>query len=321
MTEPYFQSRTFSQVVDEGYSTKPRHKIFGSFLYQDTNTYFFSRTNTGKSMLAFQIGLSAATGISFDNCLALKNESAPMKVLIVDLENDSSIISNRHGIVKTNTDPLLLENLVYIHENPIVRPVFSYPLLDKIELAAVEHQAKLIILDNISRILPDLLKAEDVARVIEFMKRIRQNTGASFLVIGHTTKTDTRTAITPQSYYGSSSLQNFFPEIFFLDSTKDGRFFLCHAKTKRAECYIENVTVLTRGEHPIAGIGFNFQQIQNLSEIQLPMALTNKKDLRRGSLSQFKQEIAILESAGVKRSRIAELCNVSRSAISQVFKT
>ena len=46
--------------------------------------------------------------------------------------------------------------------------------------AALDHQAKLIILDNISRILPDLLKADDVARVIEFMKRIRQNIGASF---------------------------------------------------------------------------------------------------------------------------------------------
>jgi RecA-family ATPase len=321
MSEQYFQSCTFSQVVDEGYSTKPRRKIFGSFLYQDTNTYFFSRTNTGKSMLAFQIGLSAATGISFDNCYALHNESAPMKVLIVDLENDPAIISNRHGIVKINTDPLLLENIIYIHENPVVRPVFSYDLLAKIEKAAVEHQAHLIILDNISRILPDLLKADDVARVIEFMKRIRQNIGASFLVIGHTTKTDHRTAITPQSYYGSSSLQNFFPEIFFLDATKDGRFFLCHAKTKREECYIDNVPVFTRGDHPVAGIGFTFQQIQALSDIQLPMALSTRDSPKRRSLSNYKEEISILDNAGVKRSRIAELCGVSKSAITQFFES
>lgn len=320
MSENYFQSRTFAEVVDEGSLSKPRRKIFGSFLYENTNTYVFSRTNLGKSILAFQIGLAAATGRSFDNCLALKNEAEPMKVLIVDLENEPSIINDRHGIVKTNTDPLLLENLIYLHEDPIVKPVFSFDLLSKIEQVAFAHQARLIILDNISRILPDLLKAEDVARVIEFMKRIRQNIGASFLVIGHTTKSDTRTAITPQSYYGSSSLQNFFPEIFFLDATKDGRFFLCHAKTKHAECYIENVPVLIRGEHPVAGIGFNFQQIQSLSDIQLPMVLTTKKDSRRGSLSQYKQEIAILESAGVKRSRIAEFCNVSRSAISKVFE-
>ena len=116
-------------VVDEGYCTKPRHKIFGSFLYEDTNTYLFSRTNTRKSMLAFQIGLSAATGISFDNCYALQNESKPMKVLIVDLENDPAILSNRHGIAKINTDPVLLQNLIYVHENPIVKPVFSYELL------------------------------------------------------------------------------------------------------------------------------------------------------------------------------------------------
>ena len=151
------------------------------------------------------------------------------------------------------------------------------------------------------------------------MKRIRQNIGASFLVIGHTTKSDTRTAITPQSYYGSSSLQNFFPEIFFLDATKDGRFFLCHAKTKHAECYTENVPVLTRGDHPVAGIGFTFQQIQSLSEIQLPMVLTSRDGSKRTNLSKYKNEIAILESSGVNRTTIAAMCDVARSTIYRLF--
>ena len=227
----------------------------------------------------------------------------------------------RHGAAELSCEPDLLANLIYVHENPIVRPVFSYELLARIEKAALDHQAKLIILDNISRILPDLLKADDVARVIEFMKRIRQNIGASFLVIGHTTKSDHRTAITPQSYYGSSSLQNFFPEIFFLDATKDGRFFLCHAKTKRQECYIDNVPVLTSGDHPVAGVGFTFQQIQALSEIQLPMSLTSRDGPKRGSLSKYKEEISILDNAGVKRTRIAEMCGVGRALITRILES
>ncbi len=318
--DDYFRSRTFSQVVDEGFNSKPGRRIFGSFLYENTNTYLFSRTNTGKSMLAFQIGLAAATGSSFDNCIALRNESEPMKVLIADLENDPAIISNRHAIAKTNFDPRLLENLVYLHENPVVKPVFSYEMLDKIYKIALEHKAKLIILDNISRIMPFLLKAEDVARVIEFMKRIRQTIGASFLIIGHTTKMDARIAITPQSYYGSSSLQNFFPEIFFLDTAKDGKFFLCQAKTKHKEHYIETVPVLTRGSHPLAGVGFTFEKMMTTSEIQLPYSHPSEPRLKKRDLNIFFKEILILANKNVSCQVIAEIFNVDRRSIYRILE-
>lgn len=132
---------------------------------------------------------------------------------------------------------MLSANLLYLREKIENKMMVGFELLQKIEKAAVDNNARLIIIDNISRILPDLLKAEDVSKVIEFMKRIRQNTGASFLVFGHCVKSDPRTAISPQSYFGSAHLMNFFTEMFFLDATKDDRFFLCHSKTKRTENY------------------------------------------------------------------------------------
>ena len=319
--DDYFQARTVSRVVDEGFNSKPKHKIFGSFLYTDTNTYFFSRTNTGKSMLAFQIGLAAATGTSFDNCLALRNESEPMKVLIADLENDDATISERHGIIKTKFDPLLLNNLVFLHENPVVTPLFSYYMLDKIYKKAIEEKADLIILDNISRILPDLLKAEDVARVIEFMNRIRQTIGASFLIIGHTTKTDSRIAITPQSYYGSSSLQNFFREIFYLDTTKDENFFLSHAKTKYKEEYVKTVPLLTRGSHPLSGVGFTYQSMMAVSDIRLPYSLTPEIQHRKRDLNAYLNQILILDERGTSCQVIADIFNVDRRSIYRILET
>ena len=315
----YFQTRTFGEVVEDGSNAKPRRKIFGAFLYEDTNTYFFSRTNLGKSILAFQIGYAAASGTSLDSCLALRNDTEPMKVLVADLEMDSMTLNERHGLAKQRTDPALLANLVYLHENPGVKPVFSFDLLAKIEKAAVENNAKLIILDNISRILPDLLKAEDVSRVIEFMKRIRQNTGASFLVIGHCVKSDPRTAISPQSYFGSAHLMNFFTEMFFLDASKDERFYLCHSKTKRAEIYSKTVPVFTRGYHSTVGLGFSFQQLQDLHDIQLPLIISPQRSTKRTDLALFRKEIAILDNSGVKRSRIAEIFNVNPSTITRVF--
>jgi hypothetical protein len=269
-------------------------------------------------MFAFQIAYAAATGTSIDPHSALVNQCEPMRVLYVDLEMDEQTIYDRHKLALQKTSPALLQNLKFIHENPGVKPVFNLELLAKIEKAALENYAQLIIVDNISKLIPDLVDAVNVSTVIETLKRIRQKIGASFLVIGHTTKTDVRTAITPQSYYGSAHLQNFFTEIFFLDATKDGNFFLSHAKTKRAECYDTEVPVLSRGTHPVVGVGFSFKNIQPISEVQLPLNISAANV--RNNLSDYRSEIITMQQAGIKPKRIADIFGVNRSSISRFLK-
>ena len=139
-------------------------------------------------------------------------------------------------------------------------------------------------------------------------------------MIGHTTKGNPRIAVQPTDYFGSSMLQNFFFELSFLDTTRDGNFFLCHSKTKREECYNQTVPVLTRGPHRTVGVGFTFEAMRSVADIQLPFSLVSSGEIRKRNLAQFKHEIAILDQAGVKRSRIAELCNVNRSAITHLFE-
>lgn len=313
----YFQCRTFSQIITDGEKEPDRLKIFGSFLYQDTNTYLFSRTNYGKSLIVFQIAFLAATGQSLDNGSVFANECNPMRVLVGDLEMDAKTLYDRHSRAFEGFAPEI-DNLMYLHENNSVKPVFGFEMLDKIEQAATKHRAKLIILDNISKILPDLLKAEEVAKVIEYLKRIRINTGCSFLVIGHTTKGDPRTAITPTSYYGSAALQNFFPEISFLDKATDGQFFLCHAKTKRSECWTDTVPVLNRGESSRFGYGFNYETLRPLSEVQQPLSILTRPQ-RKVNLSEFKSELRIMENAGISRAQIARICNSSKANITKIL--
>jgi VirE N-terminal domain/AAA domain len=316
----YFETRTFDQVILDGEKVPDRKKIIGAFLYEDTNTYLFSRTNYGKSILAFQFGFAAATGTSLSDSPALMNKCSPMKVLVVDMELDDKELFDRHNPVILNNNLGLLQNLFYCHEKVNSTQLSGFALLEKIEEIAVKHLVKLIILDNISKILPDLLKAEEVARVIDFIRRIRKKIGASFLVIGHTTKGDPKTAITPTSYFGSSSLQNFFTEISFLDTTTDGRFFLCHSKTKRAERYDETVPVFKRGIHPLFGLGFNFESLQPLESVQLPLSNMSPVKHRRESLNKFHEQLIILDKAGVSRSTIAAMCDVNRSTITNILK-
>ena len=237
-----------------------------------------------------------------------------MKVLVVDLELDSRVLWERHGAVLNDKNPYL-QNLYYLHEKADKRMMIGFELLDKIEQAAIAHEAKLVIIDNISKLLPDALKPDTATMVIAMLNRIRIITGASILVIGHTTKGNPRVCIQPTDYYGSAMLQNFFNELSFLDAAKDGNFFLCHSKTKHKECFNQTVPVFSRGEHNRVGVGFTFCNLQNLIDIQLPMMLIANKDGRIRNLSHFRDFINILINAGKSQKEIADFAGVSRQAI------
>ena len=312
--EDYFQIRDCKQTLADGKTRKVRRKICGAFLYENTTTLIFSRTNYGKSLLVFQFAWAAATGTDIDPCAALVNQCEPMKVLVVDLELEDGDLYERHGMVLDNPHPYM-SNLLYLHEKIDNQMIIGYPLLDKIEQAAIAHQAKLVIIDNISKLLPDALKPDMATMITTMLNRIRKQTGCSILVIGHTTKGNPQVCIQPTDYYGSAMLQNFFQELSFLDATKDGNFFLCHSKTKRKECYTQTVPVLSRGEHQRIGAGFTFLALQALSEVQLPMNLVTPIKNRSRNLSKFKKEISILLAAGCTQADIAAFAGVNPSSV------
>ena len=317
----YFKNQTFIELMEEGSRQPPRRKIIGPFLRENTNTFFFSRSNYGKSLLAFAIAFCASTGTSLADCLALINECEPIKTLLLDMEMDAKTIFDRHGIAIANTDPELMKNLVYLHPRSSNKLLTGFALLEKIEQAALETESKLIIIDNISSIISDSLKAEFAASIIDMLNRVRERTGAQFLVIGHTTKGDIKTAVTETSYYGSSVLWNHFMEIFYLDMTKDARFFLAQSKSKQKECFTDTVPVFNRGDHPLFGVGFNFEMLMPLDQVQLPKIIMPEKPQRKINLADYRHEIALLDQAGIRHSRIASLCNVSRSSISRLFES
>ncbi len=320
----YFLGRNFEEVLLEGQAAEKIRKIGGAFLYNGTSTYLFSRTNYGKSLLVFQFAYAAATGTSFAPCEALQNDCPPMKTLVVDLELDERTLWERHGTALNNIPPECNGNLIYLHEKLGNMIILGLPLLEIIEEATVRHSAQLVIIDNISRLLPDSLKPETVTKVVSAINRIRQRTGAAFLVIGHTTKGNPQYAIQPTDYFGSSMIQNFFSEVSFLDKTKDGKFFLCHSKTKHKELYADKkVPVFTRGEHSVVGLGFTFQKMQKIKTIQLPffwqeIAESNEGHRGRRDLNEFAEDIMDL-SKTTEIERIAKMFQVTRSAIYHVL--
>lgn len=312
----YFQTRTIGEVFKAGSKEQPRLRIFGDFLRQQTNTLLYSNTNYGKSILAFQIAINAATGNSFADCEQFRNECTPMKVVLGDFEMDAKTLTDRHGKAWQYYDNKLLNNnLTVIHENPEATAVYGADLLRMIEEAAISTNANLVIIDNLTKVCPDLLKADEVSKVIDTFRRIRQKTGASFLIIGHTVKSLQNIAITENSYYGSAHIANFFTEIFYLDKTNNGLFFLKHSKTKQKESWTDIVPVLSRGEHSRDGVGFSFVSLQPVDLVQMRHTNTTEKK----KPSEFLDEIKIMAGAGISQVRIAEIFACTRSAISHLL--
>jgi RecA-family ATPase len=165
-----FNIRDICVLMDDGEKRTMPRKIIGAFLYEDTTTLLFSRTNYGKSLLVFQFAFAAATGTDFDSCAALCNECEPMKVLVIDLELNDGIIWKRHGAVKSNPHPYM-RNLRYLHEKIENKVVLGFELIEKIEQAALAHKAKLVIIDNISKLLPDAVRPDIATLIISMLNR------------------------------------------------------------------------------------------------------------------------------------------------------
>lgn len=322
MDDSYFLSRDFQTLCRDGANTRKQKKIVGPFLYEDTTTYLFSRTNYGKSLLVFQFAYASATGTSFDPSSCFVNQCPPKKTLVVDLELDAREIFNRHGSALAAMSGAASENLIYLHEKVDNKIILGFDLLAKIEDAAITHKAELVIIDNMSRLLPDSLKPDLVTMLISSLNKIRQKTGASILVIGHTTKGNPKVAIQPTDYFGSSMVQNFFYEVSYIDTTPDGKFFFSHTKTKHEESFIKEVPVFTRGLHPVVGIGFNFEAIRPLTEVQLPYVLPQQQpNTKKRFINEFENELQILKQANISITRIAEFSNFKKSSVYRFLNT
>jgi len=100
------------------------------------------------------------------------------------------------------------------------------------------------------------------------------------------------------------------------------RFGHWYTKTKQKECYTDTVPVFTRGDHPVVGVGFNYEVMQSLSDIQLPYILQPQQNQRRKrDLRNYMKEISILDHSGVSRSTVAEMLNVDRWSVYRLFES
>ncbi len=304
-----------AEMIAEAESTPDRQRMFGSFIRSGTNTLFFSQTNYGKSILAFQIAFHISKGTSIADSDTFINESNPKKVLYYDAELDAKTFHVRYAGALKQLDE---DYFKYVLEKDTGKILMGTELIHELNRIAEEFGAEFIILDNMSKILPDSLDAKQTTEIIDLLRQSRVRTGADWLVIGHTKKTNAKECIKLTDYHGTSMIQNFFLEIFYLDETNDGRFLLRHAKCKHVDAHIKNVPVLNRKIIDGYGLGFEFEEMEDYENIKKPDFIT--QEVNRKVIKEYEKEIKLLKINGIRVKRISELLNCSRNTIHKILK-
>lgn len=220
-------------------------KIFGPFLGQGEVGIFFAGTGIGKTILSYQIADAYSRG---ENAVTMTNECEPSTVLFLDCELSAKQQQKRYSDLNGNlyrfNDNFLRAELVYddleqYSEDGIIR---------SIEQALISHPIKLIVVDNISYLQSDAEKAKHAAKLMKYLKGLKEKHHISILVIAHTPKRDESREISVNDLAGSKALSNFADTIFAMgQSNKDHTLrYIKQIKSRNTELiyHLNNVVVL-----------------------------------------------------------------------------
>lgn len=199
-----------SDVLKAAASEPPLKQLAGDLINTEESVILFARTNVGKSILAYQIGVSIAKGIDtkLSDEIILKNECEAQPVILFDYELSRGQFANRIG-----TD--ISDNLFHAQK---IRgaDIDGVPalIIKELEEDAVKVGAKILIIDNISAISGDLEKGENAKLFMDAVNKLVRDKNYTVIIIAHTPKIKAGVPISENDLAGSSKLSSLSDALF-----------------------------------------------------------------------------------------------------------
>lgn len=183
-------------------------QLFKSLWYEEEICCLFADSNLGKSILAVQI----ANEIAKDR-----------KVIYFDFELSDKQFQLRYtdtrGVVYSFPENLLRAE---IRPESTITGDFEQTIIESIEAAVSEYDAKVIIIDNLTWLCSNSEDGEFAGKLMMVLRQLRDRHGLSILVVAHTPKRSLMSPITQNDLAGSKKLFNFFGSVFAIgQSAKD----------------------------------------------------------------------------------------------------
>ncbi len=224
-----FTVATGNRWMDLAHREPEAKMLFGELWHQGELSMLFADSNTGKSILAVQIGESIARS---KKIAGFACQAPAARVLYIDFELSASQFCLRYSL--PGDDHIFSENFFRAQFN-FVKNTPANVDQNELLIAAIAHKIELVkatvlIIDNITCLRGGTENAVVALSLMKSLKALKTDYNLSILVLAHTPKR--RNALQPISaddLHGSKLLINFADSAFALGkSTADSD--LCYLK-------------------------------------------------------------------------------------------
>jgi len=250
--------------IDEARSRAIPQMLFGKLWHEGEVCILFADSNLGKSILAVQIADAISKG---KGSYPFDVETKAQPVIYCDFELTDKQFEARYSANYTqhykfnpnflraqlNPDPELLSNPNDFDDN----------LICDLECSVVNHNAKVLIIDNLTYLRNETEQAKDASPLMKQLKNLKNKYDLSILVLAHTPKRDLTQPITRNDLQGSKMLMNFCDSAFTIgESNADSSMrYLKQIKQRNTEqVYGDSNICLCRISKPHNFLHYEFVQ-------------------------------------------------------------
>jgi hypothetical protein len=289
--------------------------LLGELWHQGELCMLFADTNTGKSVLAVQIGESIARGQSI---APFACQAPPSRVLYLDFELSQAQFGQRYS--SGDEDHLFSDNFFRAQYNFIPDPP---PNVDENDLliAAIEYKLKLVkatvlIIDNITCLRGGTENSVVALSLMKSLKALKTEHKLSILVLAHTPKRRNATQpISADDLHGSKLLINFADSAFAIgkSTASTGLCYLKQIKQRNtSQRYGHENICLCRLQKPGAFLHFKFEG----NSAEHHHLLSRNAAVRR----QFANKIATLAAAGLSQREISKQLGIGLATVNRLLR-
>jgi len=304
--------------IDEARSRAIPQMLFGKFWHQGEVCILFADSNLGKSILAVQIADAISKGKAV---YPFDVEPQAQPVIYCDFELTDKQFEARYSDNYTNhyrfnpnflraqlnTDPELLGNPDDFDDN----------LIYDLECSVLHHNAKVLIIDNLTNLRNETEQAKDALPLMKQLKALKNKYDLSILVLAHTPKRDLTQAITRNDLQGSKMLMNFCDSAFTIgESNADSSVrYLKQIKQRNTEqVYGDGNVCLCRISKP-----FNFLQYEFIEFGEEWQQLQKKKNSSEDDEVML-EKIQLMKAQNCTLREIGRELGISHQKVDRMLK-
>ena len=211
--DSFLKAKKLKDTLKEQLSKPRKRKLFGQLWWENELLILFATTGVGKTILGVQLAEAIASGKNvFEGLTEFINECGAMIVLLLDYELSPAQLIKRYTDKNGKNLHDFHDNLIRLDYNDdfeFKRGDSMEDLINKdIERYIKLYKPKVLIIDNLSVLKSGTENSKEALPLMQMLNNLKKKYNLSILVIGHTPKKDTFSAINMNHLQGSAQIGN-----------------------------------------------------------------------------------------------------------------